>query len=259
MTNNKLYGVIITIVFHSIILFLALYLSLNLPDPPPKESAILVAFGSDDFTEVTPQKQTVAVQPTGEPEPYEEEETLTQEIEEAPAIQTPPKPKKPKAQPQKPKQPIPQPTANPNPTPTPVTTPTPQVNQRALYSGGQSTVPSTNTTGSAGDPLGSPEGVSPTGSPYGNKEGASLEGRNLVGNLPKPKYDTQESGKVVVKIWVNTKGDVIKSEAQLKGTTVQNAQLLKMSEEAAMRAKFNNIETNTNIQIGYITYIFKLN
>ena len=106
------------------------------------------------------------------------------------------------------------------------------------------------------------------GSPTGNAaEGHStgvggygtfdLNGRSLgPGGLPKPVYNVQEEGRVVVTITVNSAGQVIHTSIN-KRTNTANAALRKAAEDAARRARFNAV-SGVNNQTGTITYYFKL-
>ena len=86
----------------------------------------------------------------------------------------------------------------------------------------------------------------------------SLQGRSATGGFPKPAYNLQKSGKVVVEIYVNQNGVVTSARATAKGSTLQDATLWKAAEEAAKRARFN-VDKNAAIsQMGTITYIFTL-
>jgi len=74
--------------------------------------------------------------------------------------------------------------------------------------------------------------------------------------LPKPVYDSNEEGVVVVTITVDVNGAVIKAKAGAKGTNISNKTYWKNSEAAAMKAKFN-VKKNAAIeQQGTITYVF---
>jgi len=89
--------------------------------------------------------------------------------------------------------------------------------------------------------------------------GYSLAGRSLVGSLPKPSYNNNEEGVVVVEIVVDSNGTVISANPILKGTTTQDSYLRKSAVEAAYKAKFNTATKTTNNQKGTITYHFTLN
>ena len=114
----------------------------------------------------------------------------------------------------------------------------------------------------------STEEGSSKGSPdSGMEQGASatsgmgtydLDGRSLAGDgsLPKPVYNVQEEGRVVVTVTVNPEGKVISANINRRtGTTslaLRNAALT-----AAKSAVFNRIN-GLNNQEGTITYYFKL-
>ena len=106
------------------------------------------------------------------------------------------------------------------------------------------------------------------GSPTGNAaEGQStgvggygtfdLNGRSLgPGGLPRPVYNVQEEGRVVVTITVNPAGQVVHTSIN-KRTNTANASLRKAAEDAARKARFNAVG-GVNNQTGTITYYFKL-
>ncbi|MCX6230478.1 MAG: energy transducer TonB [Bacteroidetes bacterium] len=96
-----------------------------------------------------------------------------------------------------------------------------------------------------------------TGIGSGNGPGISyaLKGRNSK-SLPKPDYSSSEQGTVVVKIWVNTNGEVTRVEAGQRGTTTSDRTLWKLAENAAMRSKFSPDANAPEEQTGSITYKF---
>ena len=121
---------------------------------------------------------------------------------------------------------------------------------------------SANTSGSGtgqGNLTGSGNGNG-NGSGSGSNGGNSwaLGGRSLEGTLPKPSYNSQEQGTVVVEITVDKNGIVTKAEVVSKGTTVQSAYLWEQAKSAAKKAKFNADPKANAIQKGTITYHFKL-
>ncbi|MEG1564622.1 MAG: TonB family protein [Bacteroides sp.] len=85
----------------------------------------------------------------------------------------------------------------------------------------------------------------------------NLGGRSIgEGGLPRPVYNVQEEGKVVVSITVNPEGRVIATSFnRLSNTT--NPTLRKAAEDAARKARFNTVEGMNN-QTGTITYYFNL-
>ena len=116
-------------------------------------------------------------------------------------------------------------------------------------------------TGNTGSGMeGSQQGNSTTG----EKDGSggygtfNLGGRSIgEGGLPRPVYNVQDEGRVVVNITVNPAGLVVNASINLKETNTSNAALRKAALEAAQKARFN-VVTGLNNQAGTITYNFKL-
>lgn len=106
---------------------------------------------------------------------------------------------------------------------------------------------------------GSKEGNSSTGAKTGTGGYGTFDlgGRSLgTGSLPKPAYNVQEEGRVVVNITVNPAGQVIATGINPQTNTVSSA-LRKAAEDAAKKARFNTVDGVTN-QTGTITYYFNL-
>lgn len=112
-------------------------------------------------------------------------------------------------------------------------------------------------TGSGSE--GSAEGNSSVGknSGVGGYGTFDLDGRSLgEGGLPRPIYNVQDEGRVVVTITVDPSGRVINTSINKRTNTV-NASLRKAAEDAARKARFNAV-SGVNNQMGTITYYFKL-
>ena len=90
------------------------------------------------------------------------------------------------------------------------------------------------------------------------KPNAHVKGRNTVGNLPRPVYNVQESGTVVVDIWVDNYGNVVKAVPGGEGTTVMDKALLTAARKAALETHFNMSADAPAMQEGTITYYFNL-
>ena len=101
-------------------------------------------------------------------------------------------------------------------------------------------------TGTSGNPAGK-------GSSNGNDW--NLSGRDLRGGIPKPAYNANEEGKIVVSIRVDENGNVI-SATTGQGTTITDRTLVEKTLEAAKKVKFSAGKNNV---YGTITYKFKLN
>ena len=65
-----------------------------------------------------------------------------------------------------------------------------------------------------------------------------LQGRGLVGNLPKPSYPGSKSGKVVIRVTVDAKGKVTGASYEPKGSTTDAAELVEAAKSAALKARF---------------------
>lgn len=87
---------------------------------------------------------------------------------------------------------------------------------------------------------------------------ARLRGRSIKGSLPRPAYNIQAEGTVVVEISVNAQGRVVKAVPGYEGTTVNDKNLWEAARKAAMNAQFNQVDTTAPTVKGTITYIFKL-
>ncbi len=106
---------------------------------------------------------------------------------------------------------------------------------------------------------GSVKGNNTTGASRGNAGYGDydLGGRGLVGSLPKPTFNVNANGKVVVKITVNGNGQVIAAEPT-SGTTIANQSVRSAAVEAAKKARFAVKEGAGNVT-GTITYYFDSN
>lgn len=105
------------------------------------------------------------------------------------------------------------------------------------------------------------------GQPNGNtsfgsadtKPNAHVKGRKVIdGNIPRPEYNVQESGVVVVTIWVDNYGNVVRAVPGGDGTTVLNKSLYTAARNAAMNTHFNQSAEAPAMQEGTITYYFNL-
>jgi colicin import membrane protein len=99
---------------------------------------------------------------------------------------------------------------------------------------------------------------------YGDGAGTGTEGVsfNLAGrqarSLPKPTYDIQDEGIVVVEVTVDRNGNVTQAVPGVKGSTTLEEYFLRVAREAAMAAKFDRKPDAPVIQKGTITYNFIL-
>lgn len=112
-----------------------------------------------------------------------------------------------------------------------------------------------NSTGQ-GDPLGKPDASALEGltEAYG-KTGQGLDDRGMVFQ-PVIKDDSQKTGRVVVRICVSSNGDVISARYTQKGSTTTDSHLIELAERNARKYKFSKSEIDE--QCGNIIIDFKL-
>lgn len=168
-----------------------------------------------------------------------------------------------------------QPEVTPNKTEDPV--PERTVNQRALFPGqssGSAATASPDVAGGSGGGSGTGSGTgagsgtgmgsgsgtgsgsgSGAGSGVGSGSGFSLSGRYLVGQLPRPAYNANAEGRVVIRITVDRDGKVTNAVYEQEGSTTNHGELVSAARSAALRARFTVSEAD--IQTGTITYNFR--
>jgi TonB family protein len=138
----------------------------------------------------------------------------------------------------------------------------PKLDPRASFPGmstqdNTSTTPHSASEASEGFKAGQPDGNAQTGKTEGSAN-AHLQGRTVLGTLPKPSYSAQAEGRVVVQIKVNQYGEVTDAIPGIEGTTVTDKNLWNAARNAALKAHFNQKADAPAVQLGTITYIFKL-
>ena len=87
---------------------------------------------------------------------------------------------------------------------------------------------------------------------------AHIKGRHVDGYIKLPEYNVQESGTVVVDIWVDNYGKVVRAVPGGEGTTVMDKTLLAAARSAALETHFNQSTDAPAMQQGTITYYFNL-
>ena len=253
--KSKRNGIIGTVLFHSLLLIAFLFLGLTYQDPPPPEEGISINFGFVDegFSEVEPEAEEETIEIVQE-EVIEQqiesnEEIVTQTTVETPAAKTTEE-KKEEIIKDEPLEEI-------------IEEKKPEVNIKALYPGkkenSKTSEGKNNGEGNQGIIEGDPDASTHEGGGIG-KDGAAyqLGGRN-VAFKPKPIYEIQVEGKVVVIITVNRSGNVINAIPGTKGSTTLNKQLLQRAKAAALKTKFNPKQSAPTNQQGKIIYHFSLN
>jgi colicin import membrane protein len=269
MTEKRI-GIIGTIIFHNIILLILLLFFLSTPKPVPSAGGILIDFGTTEFAggELEPNiddaqefQQTAAQQQTSDMQ--DEEDLLTQDFEEAPAIE-----KKTEKKPEVKKPVVKSSETKPDVVEKPVDK-TPQVNAKALYSSrgkpaqesgtSQGTYKGRGNQGSTDGTPGANNYGQGSGTGLGIQVGGGLENRTYL-TLPKPDFKVQKEGKVVVEVTVNREGIVTSATPGVKGTTIVDTELYSAAKKAALQSKFKALPDASPLQVqtGTITYHFKL-
>lgn len=248
--KSNIIGIVMTLVAHLCLLALVSFTGLDYIYPPPPESTFLLDFEEEE--DVTPmiQEQHRGRQPQAEEIDREKPVELVQKSE-SPVVS---------------KKPNLTPTGQPDdhgdvevPAPKPKE---PEINKNALFPGMSKkdttlTAPHAATEASDNYKAGQATGNTNTGRTDG-KPNARVKGRNTVGQIPRPTYSIQESGTVVVSIWVDNYGNVTKAIPGADGTTVTDKTLWSAARNAAMETHFNQSADAPAMQEGTITYIFNL-
>ncbi len=117
----------------------------------------------------------------------------------------------------------------------------------------------TDTTGTQGAATGSVDSRLRGDTSGAGRDGISfsLDGRSPQ-ELPRPEYNIQEEGIVVVEIRVDRAGRVTDARPGVRGSTTTHPTLIRLAKEAAERARFNADPNAPATQIGTITYHFIL-
>lgn len=244
---DKGIAIVGTIAVHALVLLILFLMAFRTPLPLPGEEGVEVDLGMMDqgMGNIQPEKPAIpmAAQPKQE-QSQTKEDIVTQNDEEAPAIEKP-KTTKPKQE-------------------KPAEEPKPQVNSRAMYKGSNNPQAggSEGITGQPGD-QGKPNGLAGVrkydgNGGKGNGTGYDLGGRGAK-SLHRPNDDFSEEGNVVVDIWVNRAGQVVRAEVAQKGTTIINSEMRQKAKQAALRSTFQSDPDAPEEQHGTITYTFVIN
>ena len=249
---SSITGAVLTVLGHAVALAFLSFNGVTYIWPPPAEQTFLLDFTAD----------IEEIDPTYGKEPVAEEVDLEKPVEIVQRSEAPVKDNTPNETPAQ----------EPDnfgdvevPTP-PVEPEQPKIDPRAAFPGMGKKDSNAGTAHAAQDSsnvfkAGQPDGNSVKSTAEG-RPNAHLQGRRVDGQLVAPTYKRQDSGVVVVSIWVDVYGNVQKAVPGAKGTTVNDANLWNEARNAAMRTHFTKIdkieEDTPPLQEGTITYIFKL-
>jgi TonB family protein len=274
--SEKKKGIIGTSIFHIVILIMLIVVAFTPPKPPELEEGILVNFGTDEtgigMIEPSPppdQVEASAPPPAAATKVQKEEALLTQNNEEAPEVK--------KVDPEAEKKRLEKIEAD-RKIKEQLEIERKQKEQEELERKrimnktrdalANSKNAGTNSkgegeaggAGNQGVPTGSVDSKNRgEGGGFGNQGNISydLGGRGFQ-SLPKPNYDYQGEGKVVVEVSVDRSGKVTQARPGITGSTTLDDYLLKVAKEAALKARFETKADAPVVQKGTITYIFKL-
>lgn len=272
---------LVSAVVHIALLLIFLFFGLSYMEPKP-EDGIVINFGNSetgmgDEADGSPQTtqsqaQPESTPPTSDPTPVEQTEsnTMTQDVVDAPSIdekkQTQKKVEKPVEEQPKKVEPTPE-----------------ELEQRRLEaereakrkameerfakvsgskSGGEGVKEG---PGDQGDPNGDPNSQNRTGdSGGGSGNGNYMLGGRQALSKPKPEYQCDAEGRVVVKIYVDRQGRVTQAYPGEKvpngpASTTTSSCLYDKAKAAAMRTTWQGDNDAPNLQVGYIIYNFSKN
>lgn len=250
--RNSLISAVSTLLFLGLVILICAFVGMKYPDPPIPEEGVEVNLGDSDFGlgDADNPDASENVQAATPPSPSTGENVSTQKAPSA-AINTSTDNAKvthTKVQPQE--------------TPkTDAKTESP-TNQKALFPGSKKNTDGgsqgvTQGSGNQGKAGGDPNSNRYDGQPGNGGAGYSLNGRK-ASSLPTPNYNSQKEGKIVVKIYVDRNGQVTKTTAPEKGSTIYDGALVERARNAAMKARFNADPNASETQVGTITYVFRL-
>ena len=266
--EGKKIGTVLTVAFHAVLLFVLGISGFKLIYPPPAEQGILLEIPLEEV------QKPVVKQLSREPRaPKADPEKEVNIVQKAKAPLQSEKSNAGKATTAQGKGDV------------PIAEPKREVDKRALFPSADNKKDTKQAQTSekiendlkAGHSQGNTDSGPVTGQPS-----VRLEGRSVVGSLPKPKYEVNKSGVVVVKIVVDETGKVTNAIPGQSGTTVNDPTLWQAAKTAALKARFSpssngsagsgssgssgssassgtaGAGTPTSAQVGYITYVFTL-
>ena len=247
----RLTGLAATVLIHVVALVFCLTAGLKYLDPPPPETSFLIDFEEEVLEDEKPVDTKVGRQPQAE------ETDPTQPVELVQKAESPHVNDRPNRTP----------ATKENghgdvEVPAPPKKEEPKLDPRASFPGmsqqdDKATAPHSASEAAEGFKAGQPDGNTKEGRTQGAAN-AHLSGRNVVGTLPRPTYNAQLEGTVVVRVKVDQYGNVTEAVPGVEGTTVTDSGLWNAARNAAMKAHFNTKADAPVLQTGTITYIFKL-
>ncbi len=267
--KDKRKSLIIAILIYGGLAVLFFFIGLKYPDPPLEEGGVEISmadFGFDDggFGEIEPsQSKPIKTIEEVTPEPIQENETAA--VDESVTTQDESEISVPDNQTNK------DPIVKEEPTEIaeektvesePVKEPEPEINEQLKSALGAWDQPEESnnegtqqgTIGNEGVISGKPDGKGTFG---GNGSSFELGGRSMTIG-PKVGEKPKEEGTVVLNIWVDRDGSVLRTTQNLGESTTTSQHLFNLAKNAALKAKFNQSPDSAPEQRGKMTFIFIL-
>jgi len=275
--RNKNKAKVWTVIVHLLLMLWFAFYGLTYQDPPPEEG-IAINFGYEE-TGAGENTQAAPTIPSPVPStpvetPPVQEEVVTQDVEEAPVIEstddpTPTKPKEevveqPKEETEKPKETVQEPEPDPQPTAEELE----RQRQQKFLDKIHNTTRDGNGEGEGETAGGGDQGgldgsiLSPNrngGTGTGYSGDYNLNGREVRDKI-KPKNNCNKEGTIVVKIRVDSKGIVRYAAGGVNipdgpKSEYTNQCLVPLAEAAAKRTTWTP-KSGAELQVGYIVYVF---
>jgi hypothetical protein len=230
--KRRLISAVITLLLSMMGVGVLFVIALPYPDPPPPEYGVEMNMEElsdigNDFDNASEGGEDISNNVASN---NSEEKVVTQDIEETPVSSKNTKVENPKKEEEKPTEPA--------------------INQNALFAKGKVK------TGNGGQQgISNGEGSGAGGNGEGKGVSFNLGGRGAKELVP-PTSSTTKVGKIVVEIFVDREGNVVKAKAILKGTTITDSNLFRKCEQAARKCKFAADSNAPEVQKGTITYRF---
>lgn len=246
--KNSLIAAGLTLVFCLLLLGCCFWMGLYRQNPPPPEEGVEVNVGDSDFGSGN-SMEAVSQDAPSNPQVNPADNSLSEDISSQSTEESVSLDKKEKETVDTPQEEV-------------DTKKEPEINKNALFPGNKKKSDKggsegiTQGSGNQGKAGGDPNSKRYDGTPGTGGMGYSLSGRSASA-LPKPTYNSNKQGKVVVRIWVDREGNVVKAEPGYKGTTATDEGLRRKAKEAAMQAKFTPSKDAPELQVGTITYDFR--
>jgi TonB family protein len=247
--KNSLIAAGLTLVFCLLLLGCCFWMGLYRQNPPPPEEGVEVNVGDSDFGSGNSMEAVSQAAPPSKPQVNSASNAVTEDISSQSTEESISLDKEKKETPNTPQEEVEKPKE-------------PEINKNALFPGNKKKSEKggsegiTQGSGNQGQFGGDPNSKRYDGTPGAGGMGYSLSGRSASA-LPKPTYNSNKQGKVVVRIWVDREGNVVKAEPGYKGTTATDGGLRRRAKEAALKAKFTPSKDAPELQVGTITYDFR--